>query len=35
MNITFTISKSDPERSLALLRMLGMPFKNPEEAQRG
>lgn len=28
MNITFTIRNSDPERSLALLRMLGMPFKN-------
>lgn len=27
MNITMTIRNSDPERSLELLRMMGMPFK--------
>ena len=28
MNITLTIRNSNPESSLALLRMLGMPFRN-------
>ena len=28
MNITLTIRNSDPERSLELLRRMGMPFKN-------